>query len=395
MESNILGKGTFGSVRRDQDVAIKQFSLENKEYQEETFIIESTICEYLANTHIIKCLDYNFDKSEISMQLGIPTLRYINASPKHLRSAIDSLIAAVEYMHSMGLLHLDIKPENTIIVDNRLKLLDFGASSYIGPHLILKNTSFAPGYRPPELYERDCEAYPSLDIWATGMTIYHLLTGDILEIQENFVQTLSNVEFLNDNEYYHKLLEPMLAITPENRYMNGKKLVPLQLLPSISTVKRIPDRSQEISIINWIIEKFSFYKISMHALFLTVKIFYTALDIDNVWTFLLACMKLGEILTNPWTIKFKYKTLFFHSKKDVKREDIPKAVEKILQDTNYNIRSADSFLYFNEYLVKQNYDYEPNPNTFIKKLYYLMMYDGSLFTLDPSLIFDTFFAMEE
>ena len=410
MESNIIGKGTFGSVRRDQDVAIKQLSNQDKEYQEEIFIVESTVCKYLTDTYTINCLAFDFNTSEISMQFGLPTLEYIKASSTHRRSAVDSLIAAVQYMHSRGLLHLDIKPENTIVVDNHLKLLDFGLTRYIGHDLIKQGTAFSEPFRPPELFQSKVLAYPSLDIWATGMTIYSMLTDshvftdymgaelslrDINDIFLLFIERLPNVEFPDDDKYYHGLLNTMIIYNPRRRTINKQRLVPLEIPQTPLIIKRLPERDEEISTIDWFIQKYKEYQLSLHALFLAVKIFYTHLDPDNVLTYVLACMKLGKILINSWDSKLNYEILSDFTEQGVEEDEIQIAIQKILKDGNYNLRAADSFLYFNEYQVKQAYRDETISKTFIEKLYYLMLYDGSLFALPTALIFDTFLKLDQ
>ncbi|MCB9253044.1 MAG: protein kinase [Flavobacteriales bacterium] len=42
------------------------------------------------------------------------------------------VIKALLYLHSEGVIHRDIKPENIVLVNNTIKLADFGWSIYSG-----------------------------------------------------------------------------------------------------------------------------------------------------------------------------------------------------------------------------------------------------------------------
>ena len=90
---------------------------------------------------------------------------------------------ALEYVHSLNRLHLDIKPGNIMIdrKDNAL-LIDFGttkqydAESGEGTSTLL---GFTDGYAPPEQTTSDVRRFdPVLDIYALGATLYNMLTGE-------------------------------------------------------------------------------------------------------------------------------------------------------------------------------------------------------------------------
>lgn len=45
---------------------------------------------------------------------------------------ITQTIKALKYMHEQGVIHRDIKPENIVLINNVVKLADFGWSVYLG-----------------------------------------------------------------------------------------------------------------------------------------------------------------------------------------------------------------------------------------------------------------------
>ena len=96
---------------------------------------------------------------------------------------IRQVAAALNYVHSLNRLHLDIKPGN-IMVDNMGKaiLIDFGASKHYDA-VSGENTSTlmgvnTQGYAPVEQMTQSFTKFsPATDIYALGATLYKLLTG--------------------------------------------------------------------------------------------------------------------------------------------------------------------------------------------------------------------------
>ena len=80
-------------------------------------------------------------------------------------------------LHRLNIIHRDIKPANIHIAsDQRLRILDLGValSSVIGRQEIMQNPG-TPSFMAPEQFE-GVEATPQSDIYAAGVTLYHLLT---------------------------------------------------------------------------------------------------------------------------------------------------------------------------------------------------------------------------
>ena len=80
-------------------------------------------------------------------------------------------------LHRLNIIHRDIKPANVHIAsDQRLRILDLGVAISTG--MAATEASQNPGtpsFMAPELFE-GTEATPQSDIYAAGVTLYHLLT---------------------------------------------------------------------------------------------------------------------------------------------------------------------------------------------------------------------------
>ena len=94
---------------------------------------------------------------------------------------------AVEYIHSHGILHMDIKPENIVMRRNlettqeEPVLIDFGVSLHFDKKgsLTTTHTSFGrtEGFSPMEQYGEISSFQPKIDVYALGATMFYLLSG--------------------------------------------------------------------------------------------------------------------------------------------------------------------------------------------------------------------------
>lgn len=88
------------------------------------------------------------------------------------------LLRATGLLHRRNIIHRDIKPENLLLGDDgELRLLDFGLA--FCPGLSAANAEDLPGtpsYIAPEAFN-GAEPDPRQDLYAVGVTLYYLLTG--------------------------------------------------------------------------------------------------------------------------------------------------------------------------------------------------------------------------
>jgi len=94
---------------------------------------------------------------------------------------LGQVLAALDKVHAAGVVHRDLKPANIMIdEDQRAILMDFGLAK---PHHDRSVTTArtiigTPEYMAPELAEGG-EADPRSDLYAVGIILFEMLTGDV------------------------------------------------------------------------------------------------------------------------------------------------------------------------------------------------------------------------
>ena len=103
---------------------------------------------------------------------------------------IRQLASATAEAHRRGIIHRDIKPQNVIVkADGSVKMLDFGIALAKGSMQLTQanNVMGSVHYLAPELAHGK-PATPQSDIYALGIVLFEMLTGDVPFKAESAVQ---------------------------------------------------------------------------------------------------------------------------------------------------------------------------------------------------------------
>jgi 5'-AMP-activated protein kinase catalytic alpha subunit len=141
------------------------------------------------------------------------------------------IIRGVEYCHTSGVSHRDLKPENILIDENgKIKISDFGLSAFNkqfehGPNLF-HTTCGTLNFIAPEIIKNTGYDGAAADVWACGVILYHMLTGQRPFEEESVHKLLDKIvigEFKFPEKHNLKpgvmdLITAILNPNPRKRY---------------------------------------------------------------------------------------------------------------------------------------------------------------------------------
>lgn len=129
------------------------------------------------------------------------------------------ILQALEYAHSHGIMHRDVKPLNIVIdhASRDLRLIDWGLADYYLPDQEYNVRVASRYYKGPELLVDDKLYHYSLDIWSLGCTLAGMLfkIDTMFKGSDNFDQLARIVKVLGTEELYNYVKKYKLTIPPE------------------------------------------------------------------------------------------------------------------------------------------------------------------------------------
>lgn len=96
--------------------------------------------------------------------------------PQELLPTIEPLFKALSTLHKTGLIHRDISPDNLMLENGRVRLIDFGCARETEPGNETLTITLKHGYAPIEQYQQKGQGTWT-DVYALCGTIYYCLVG--------------------------------------------------------------------------------------------------------------------------------------------------------------------------------------------------------------------------
>ena len=194
-----IGRGGYSEVhlyihiRNDVKVAVKTVRKEPLDQKsEERIRKEVDILKSISHENISTLYDYIERPLEIFIILEyIPgdnlfhwmRIRNFSVSESTTKFVIKELARTLVYLHTLGIVHRDIKMENVIVLSDKnristVKLIDFGLSTWLAPGQTVTESVGTLKYAAPEVISR-VPYSTSVDVWGLGVIAYVLLAGNM------------------------------------------------------------------------------------------------------------------------------------------------------------------------------------------------------------------------
>lgn len=120
-----------------------------------------------------------------------------------MRLYIYKILEALEYSHSHGIMHRDVKPLNIVINHEakELRLIDWGLADFYHPEKEYNVRVASRYYKGPELLVDDKLYHYSLDIWSTGCTMAGMIfkVDTFFKGSDNFDQLIRIMRVLGED----------------------------------------------------------------------------------------------------------------------------------------------------------------------------------------------------
>lgn len=252
--TQIIGSGSFGVVYQANISETKEVVAIKKVFQDKRYKNrELDILKELNHPNVIKLRHYFYtqgDKEDdiylncvmdyiqdtLSRVIRVHCKQKTQVSLLLLKLYSYQMMKSLAYIHSIGICHRDIKPQNILVDPNyhNLKLCDFGSAKRLvkgEPNIAYICSRY---YRAPELIFGATEYTTAIDIWSTGCVIAEIVLGQPIFPGESASDQLVEIikilgtpnkqQILEMNPEYNEFKFPIIKAYPWTKLFKNKNI---------------------------------------------------------------------------------------------------------------------------------------------------------------------------
>lgn len=254
--AELIGHGGMGAVFKAYDrltdsyVALKRVALpleqlSFKSQKEHSDVNRALASEFrtlasLRHPNIISVLDFGFHEKApyYTMEVIEGGANFVKATQglaqvEQIKFGIQ-MLQAVAYLHRRGVLHRDLKPDNVLVVDGQVKVMDFGLAVETRTDSIKYQSQAITGtigYMSPEIFAGKPVTRAN-DLWAVGVILYEVMVGTHPFDAPSMAATISailhthpDLSMFAANPKLTAVFERLLAKSPDARYSDANEVI--------------------------------------------------------------------------------------------------------------------------------------------------------------------------